>query len=99
MGGLLQLIGEVLLGQRNGMVPELLQAFGVASVGVIGINHCADVRVLQILAVHFCEAQVLGSTDEREGAVQFVIVVCGFDEDMVSCHVSGDCVHGLLGEE
>ena len=41
---------------------------------------------------------MLGGSDKAECAIEFVVVVRGFSEYMVLCHVVGDRVHSLFGE-
>ena len=81
------------------MVLEFAKSLCVSDVGVLWIDEGADVRVFQIFAVHLGEVDVLGGSNEAEGAIEFVVVVGGFCEDVVLCHVVGDFVHGIFGEK
>ena len=69
-----------------------------ANVGIFGVYKFADVWVFQIFAIHFVGVNVLGGSDEAECTVEFVVVVRGFSEYMVLCHVDGDRVHSLFDE-
>ena len=81
------------------MVQEFTKSLCVAGVGIVWVDESADVWVFQIFAVHLGEVDALGGSNEAEGAVKFVVVVGGFCENVVLCHVVGDLVHGSFGEK